>query len=528
MPLTACPNRERLARYLLGKLAEADFQQVAAHVEACQACQAHLDDLDGASDSLVGVLRQSGLGATNSDDSELEDLVSRVEAIGPDVHQSRADRPESSNASPGPRTPKQLGQYQLLERLGRGGMGVVYKARHARLKRLVAVKVIAHHRLPDPQAVARFYREMEAVGRLSHQNIVQAYDAGEADGHHFLAMEFVDGRNLSQLVRSGGPLPVADACEIIRQTCLGLEHAHRHGLVHRDVKPSNVMLAKEGVVKLLDLGLARLTDVAITDDEATASQQILGSPDFMAPEQAHDSRRVDARTDLYSLGCTLYFLLTGRPPFAGPQYDTRLKKVMGHAQAQPTPVLSVRPDLPAGVAQLVGRLMAKRPEDRPTSAAEVAEALARVVVDADLAALVGRFPESITAEKPGSEDDSFDAVVQPVREPRRDRRPTILPQYWLAIGLAVAVVAIVTWFSLTRQPAARIPSPPSVVHEHVPPPMPTDALDKMLGSFNNANSEFRETMKGLQQAQTQEAEERRRRDAESGAAIRDQQTPSKP
>lgn len=514
MPVTACPNRELLARYLLGHLRDEEFEHIASHVESCQACQTHLDRLDGAADSLVNALRQTGPPPLDGDDSELEELVSRVEALGRESPRDQSDKGGSPKASSDRPRPRQLGQYQLLERLGRGGMGVVYKARHARLKRLVAVKVIAHHRLPDPQAVARFYREMEAVGRLSHQNIVQAHDAGEADGHHFLAMEFVDGRNLSQLVRSGGPFPVADACEIVRQAALGLEHAHRHGLVHRDVKPSNLMLTKEGTVKLLDLGLARLIDGATADDEATGSQQILGSPDFMAPEQANDSRLVDARTDLYSLGCTLYFLLTGKPPFAGPQYDTRLKKVLGHAQAQPTPVLSMRSDLPASVAPLLGRLMAKRPDDRPRSAAEVAQAMASLAVGADLAGLVRRCPEPTTAEKSGPEDDPFDAVVRPARQSWLERELIVLRRNWLVVGLAVVVLMLVGWLSLPRQPAVGVPPPPTVVHEYIPPSMPADALDGMMESFHKANDGLGETMRNLGHAQAQEAEERRRRDAE--------------
>jgi serine/threonine protein kinase len=148
----------------------------------------------------------------------------------------------------------------LLGKCGQGGMGTVYKALHTRLKRIVAVKILPAHRLADQQAVVRFQREVEAVGRLNHPNIVQAMDANEVDGQHFLVTEFVEGRNLAQLVRSGGPLPVADACEIARQAALGLQHAHDHELVHRDVKPSNLMLTSGDIVKLLDLGLARLTE----------------------------------------------------------------------------------------------------------------------------------------------------------------------------------------------------------------------------------------------------------------------------
>jgi len=343
---------------------------------------------------------------------------------------------------------------------------------HQRLKRLVAVKVIADHRLPDPQAVTRFYREMEAVGRLSHPNIVQAHDAGEADGHHFLAMEFVAGRNLSQLVRSLGPLAVADACEIIRQACLGLDHAHRHELVHRDVKPSNLMLAPDGTVKLLDLGLARLMDNAVTDGETTVSQQFLGSPDFMAPEQARDPRLVDVRTDLYSVGCTLYFLLTGKPPFDGPQYDTRGKKVLGHAQSQPKPILSIRPDLPAGLSQYIARLMAKKPDARPRSAAEVAQVIAPLAAGADLPRLIRTLPEPQPGEESVLEAGSLDAAVSPARRSLPRSSPYFKPAR-IANGLIAVVTMALAWTYWPRQPASSVPVTSRTHLEGAPAKNPT-------------------------------------------------------
>jgi len=176
---------------------------------------------------------------------------------------------------------------------------------HTKLKRPVAIKVLPTDRLRDPRAVARFQREVEAVGRLSHPNIVQALDANELDGRHLLVTEFVDGVDLSRLVRSGGPLPIPDACEIVRQAALGLQHAHAHDLVHRDVKPSNLMLNSAGIVKLLDLGLARLRPEMPVEADVTTSGQIMGSADYMSPAQCLDARDVDARADIYSLGCTL-------------------------------------------------------------------------------------------------------------------------------------------------------------------------------------------------------------------------------
>jgi serine/threonine protein kinase len=190
-----------------------------------------------------------------------------------------------------------LGQYQLLEKLGSGGMGTAYKARHSKLKRLVAIKILLPDRVTDRTTVARFHREMEAIARLDHPHIVRAYDAGEDGGTHFLVMEFVDGIDLSKLVRCLGPLPVADACELIRQAAVGLQHAHETGLVHRDIKPSNLILSVAGsrnapgggaqpeqvTVKILDLGLALLHGERPAGDELTASGQVMGTVDYMAP-----------------------------------------------------------------------------------------------------------------------------------------------------------------------------------------------------------------------------------------------------
>jgi serine/threonine protein kinase len=446
---TTCPSPELLADYALGRCSVQDLEQVAAHVDQCDACQARLEDLDDLNDSFVHKLRQPLVPNAPSQDAELEALVAQAEAIRLDSGSENNDSSpplgatEASRPSSG--LPITLGQYELLARLGHGGMGMVYKARHLRLKRLVAVKVISQRRLPDPQAVARFHREMEAVGRLSHPNIVQATDAGEAAGQHFLAMEFVEGRNLAQLVRSGGPLQVADACEIVRQAAVGLEHAHAHGLVHRDVKPSNLMLANDGTIKVLDLGLARLLDNRGDEGEATGSQQILGSPDFMAPEQAQDSRQVDARTDLYSLGCTLYFLLTGQPPFAEPQHNTRLKKVMAHVREQPRPIQDLRPDLPAPVIELLTRLLVKNPSDRPQSAAEVAEALAPLAVGNDLPGLLRARPAPETEGESSLDGGLFDAAlpVAPAHAPAPAM--SLFRHAWPVLFFTAVVVTVLAW-----------------------------------------------------------------------------------
>jgi eukaryotic-like serine/threonine-protein kinase len=265
-----------------------------------------------------------------------------------------------------------LGQYVLLEKLGEGGMGEVYKARQRRLERDVALKVIRRERLDNPAAVSRFRREVQAVASLAHPNVVRAYDADEAGGVHFYAMEFIEGINLARLVREQGPLPVADACDCVRQSALGLQHAHERGLVHRDIKPSNVLLGSNGVVKLLDLGLARLHDVAGAEQQTRLTHEglVIGTPDFIAPEQARNSHGADIRADLYSLGCTYFYLLTGQPPYPG---GTPTERLVKHS-VEPIPdVRQLRADVPVGIAAVIQKLLAKRPEDRFQAPAELAE-----------------------------------------------------------------------------------------------------------------------------------------------------------
>jgi hypothetical protein len=253
----------------------------------------------------------------------------------------------------------------------------------------VALKILPAERARDPEARARFLREMKAVGGLEHPHIVAALDAGEAEGRLYLAMEFVDGLSLAEVLERHGPLPVADACEAARQAALGLQHAHEHGLVHRDVKPANLRLTPAGQVKVLDLGLAHfLCDDPAARQGLTAAGHTLGTADYMAPEQWADPRTADIRADLYSLGCTLYGLLAGRPPFGGAEYDTWRKKMQAHEQAPVPPIRGLRPEVPDGLAALLERLLAKKPADRPATPAEVAEALAAYSAGSDLGRLV--------------------------------------------------------------------------------------------------------------------------------------------
>jgi serine/threonine protein kinase/formylglycine-generating enzyme required for sulfatase activity len=267
-----------------------------------------------------------------------------------------------------------LGQYVLLDRLGEGGMGEVFKARHTTMGRVVAIKLIHKDRLTDTTAVKRFHREIQAAAQLAHPNVVHAYDADQVDGTHIFVMEYIEGIDLAKLVKEKGPVPIEEACDYIRQAALGLQHAHEKGMVHRDIKPQNLLLAKNGTVKILDMGLARVARPDSDEASTTLTKEgaVMGSLDYIAPEQAMDSHTVDNRADLYSLGCTFYLLLTGKVPFPG---GDALAKLMKHKLEEPVPVEKLRPDVPPGLAAIVRKLMAKQPEERYQTPAEVAEAL---------------------------------------------------------------------------------------------------------------------------------------------------------
>lgn len=341
-----------------------------------------------------------------------------------------------------------IGQYELVEVLGHGGMGTVYKARHTKLKRWAALKVLPAAQLHDPAAVARFHREMEAVGRLDHPNIVQATDAGEEGDVHFLVMEYVEGIDLGKLVRRLGPLSIPDACEIVRQAALGLAHAFEHDLVHRDVKPSNLMLTTAGQVKLLDLGLARLHGEHPADQSLTATGQVMGTADYMAPEQATNTRSVDIRADLYSLGCTLYHLLTGRAPFGSPEYDSYFKKMLAHSQHPVPPVRELRPEVPDALLRVLERLLAKDPAGRYATPAELVQRLEPFAVGADLGKLVQAVlpPDQLVKRSTPSTDDyrakavtiANTAAAEAATEPmaHRGRRGSVLA------GAAAAVLVL--------------------------------------------------------------------------------------
>jgi eukaryotic-like serine/threonine-protein kinase len=263
------------------------------------------------------------------------------------------------------------GKYRLLEHLGRGGMGDVYLCEHIRMGRKVALKVLPRQQAEDPASLERFYREAKAVARLDHPHIVRAHDIDHEDKLHFLVLEFVDGCNLHDFIRKNGTLAPGRAAHYIRQAALGLEHAHKAELVHRDMKPGNLILDRQGTVKLLDMGLARFFDDTAAFVEKFEAGYIIGTADYVAPEQINDSN-VDVRADIYSLGGTFYYLLVGKSPF---QDGTTPQKMIWHQVRQPKSLRLLRPDVPEGLVRIIEKMMAKEAGRRFQTPAEVVVAL---------------------------------------------------------------------------------------------------------------------------------------------------------
>lgn len=404
------PTAEQLRAFGLGQLSAAEGALVEQHVETCDDCCRVLSAVPD--DTVLAKLKNC-------------DTVS--------YHAPTDETPIESETARGqiPLALQEHARYRVLKMLGRGGMGVVYKAEHRLMERPVALKVISRRLMSNPLAIERFQREVRAAARLTHPNIVVAHDAEQAGELHFLVMEFVDGASLAQYVERKGPLPVSTASLFIRQAALGLQHAAQQGMVHRDIKPQNLMLTRKGQIKILDFGLARfareesssdqLGDSHFADNSAadaglTEVGMIVGTPDYMAPEQASDSSKADIRADIYSLGCTFYFLLCGQAPFAG---DSITRTLKSHADRQPRPLHKLRDDLPPELLRIVERMMAKDPAARFQSPQELAKVLAPLATGGLAAA--GSFDSSskrslpVLAKGPRTEADEPPTTIQLVR-----------------------------------------------------------------------------------------------------------------
>ncbi len=402
-----------------------------------------------------------------------------------------------------------LGNYTILDEIGAGGMGQVYKAKHRRMERVVAVKTLPAATLKDPGAIARFQREVVAAAKLRHPNIVAADDADESGGVHFLVMEYVDGRDLATVVRENGPIPVVAALGYVIQAARGLEFAHKRGVIHRDIKPGNLLLSHDGVVKVLDMGLARVSeegDVA-TQAQLTETGAIMGTVDYMPPEQALSTKDADARADIYSLGCSFHYLVTGRPPYQG---DTLMARLLAHRDAR---LPRLDDDVPAAVRAAFEKMIAKRPEDRFQTMAEVIAALEpypnglQVTLDDrpknDLERTLAlpadpTLDDSLSALLRGIVDGSAKtqesrAVALSTSPPRRDRGLV------MAAGAALLGLAFITGLIVTLRPkdgtrdapltplAATPPAPPAPAAERPREPAKSPNWVKEVGSLPPAS-----------------------------------------
>jgi hypothetical protein len=401
------PSAEQLAAFDSGRLHPAEWEEVERHVERCLSCCRSLESVPD--DRLTALVKATGRPA-----STVDFLGNAVSACG---GESGISPPTSAGPLGAPAELVGHPRYRVLGPLGAGGMGVVFKAEHRLMDRVIALKVLQRHLTDRPAAVERFRQEVKAAARLSHPNVVAAYDADEAAGTHFLVMELVEGESLDRLVSRCGSLPVSQACELIRQAATGLQYAFEQGMIHRDLKPANLMVTPEGQLKVLDFGLSRFAAQSGPALADTPTGAFVGTPDYVAPEQARQVHEADIRSDIYSLGCTLYYLLTARPPFPD---GSVLQKLLAHQDALPRPVAAFRNDLPPGLAAILDRMLAKDPRRRFQTPADMARAL-----------------------EPFAAGESA-----PRNSPRR--------RFWLAAGLGLAATALVVLavvFARNRQPA---------------------------------------------------------------------------
>jgi serine/threonine protein kinase len=364
-PRVAHPTEPILQAFALGTLDEVSSLAVDRHLEGCETCRRRIARLSG--DSSVKQLRDAGARA--------ESPALNTESASPSRGSPKTPAPDPRLAGKLPPELAANSQYTILRALGRGGMGVVYLAHNTMLDRREVLKVLNREMLQRKGTYERFLREMRAAARLNHPNVVTAYSAQQWGNLLVFAMEYINGYDLDRLVKKKGLLPVTMACSFVHDAAQGLHHAHERGMVHRDIKPANLMYARQGkgwTVKILDFGLAKATSEHPIEGGLTSDGQALGTLDFLAPEQAVDARSADIRADIYSLGCTLYFLLSGGPPYAGDSYASI---VLAHQSIEATPLNLVRPEVPMALAAVVAKMMAKDPSRRYQTPEEVAEAL---------------------------------------------------------------------------------------------------------------------------------------------------------
>jgi serine/threonine protein kinase len=471
--MNACPPFEKLEMLLADKLGDAERDVMEAHVESCSSCQQQLDSFSSTPSSLLRSAASSAKANMDISDAASEPNEGFVERLR-QIRLMPATVPADAVAAVGVEwlANRRMGQYEFMRQLGKGGMGAVYLARHVELGKTVAVKVLPAEQMNE-MMIARFKREIRAIGQLDHPNIVTAHDAGEQAGVHYLVMSLVDGVDLRRILERRGKLPIADACEAARQAALGLQHAIDRGLVHRDVKPSNLMVTRDGLVKLVDLGLSRSVGDA-RPDTLTVAGTLLGTADYLAPEQWDNPQNADTRADIYGLGCTLFHLLTGQPPFAAEEFKSVLAKMRAHHEVPPPAISRLRPDVPAELVAVINRMVAKKPADRFGSPAEVAAALRPFVRGANLVQLVreNSRPEDGAVAEPveaaatsgaGMWETDADSIRRRPAPPARGRS-----RYRVAIAAACLLLigGAVTWLA-TRGTPMKSPPPLTITDLHV-------------------------------------------------------------
>ncbi len=442
------PTARQLAAFALGKLAPDGRAKMQEHVAGCATCATFLSKTPR--DTLLGLLRQAAAEISAADQSTpalrgsstLASLaLDGVPGAQPNLNpQPHADQPQNAGpgaAAPGappapagaanasaddadiPQALREQTKYRVTRLLGRGGMGSVYEAYHARMDRRVAIKVINPALVGHPDALKRFDQEVRAAARVEHENVARAYDAEEIGTLRILVMEFVAGQSLDKYLAKNGPLSVMQACRIVHQALIGLNDAHKHGMVHRDLKPQNLMFTSDGKVKILDFGLAKLASERQDGDGLTGTNAFMGTPHYLAPEQAMDAAKADIRADIYSLGCTLYCLLAGSPPYGG---ASAVAIALAHRDQNARPLCEVRTDVPPELSRIVERMLAKNAADRPQTPAEAAQALSPF-----LKPIVPASPVVAAPVKPGPIAPATQALpaMATVEVPVGDDRPTI-------------------------------------------------------------------------------------------------------
>ena len=371
-PASPCPSREQLSAFSLGKLTDAEVETIGRHLANCPSCTATVQNVPA--DSFVGQLkaarRPTGATMLPPGATPLRLLRGPASAAGPDVP------PELQGHA----------KYRVVRALGEGGMGKVYLVEHLVMKTQVALKVVSQTLLASAEALDRFHREIQTAAQLVHPNIVRALDAEAAGGLHLLVMEYVEGWSLEKVVTEKGPMAVVQACRVAHQAAQGLQHAHGKGMIHRDIKPQNLMVTRQGQVKILDFGLAKMVREQAQGHGATQAGAFMGTPEYVAPEQAVDASTADIRADIYSLGCTLYYLLAGHPPYVE---KTAVQVVLAHLEKEAVPLHQVRAEVSEELSAVVAKMMAKDPGQRYQRPIEAAQALVPFCQTKDKPAAVG-------------------------------------------------------------------------------------------------------------------------------------------